>query len=118
MRGGRSRVYRIYSARTLGLWLLYAFVGALIGLMLLAGGGDLGGDQSRSPTRTRTKLLGAASGLALAVAALGLYLSNDPTALPTWPRWMVWVGAPLGAALTPWTWAWIARDLNGGRRRG
>jgi hypothetical protein len=113
----RAPPYRPYSGRTLALWLLYAFVGAAIAVMMIAGGGDMTGDESRSPTRTRTKILGALSGLMLAVAALGWYLTTDPQALQTWPPLMLWIGAPLGALLAVWSWFVIAGDLNRSRRR-
>lgn len=103
-------------ARTLWLWLLYAVVGVVILVMAVGGGGDLGLDDTRSRTRFRTKLVGALSGVAIAVAALGAYLSNDPQAIPTVPRLMVGVGMPAAVALSIWSWVWIADDLR--RHRG
>jgi uncharacterized membrane protein len=98
--------------RVLGLWLLYATVGALLLVLAMAGGGDLSGDDRGSPTRLRTKAVGAASGVAIAIAALGAYLLTDSRAIPTWPRIMVAAGAPLAVLLTIWAWIWIARDLR------
>jgi hypothetical protein len=91
--------------RVAGYWLLYAVVGVLVLLMLLGGGGDMAED-TRSPIRTQTKILGAASGLLAGVAVLG-GLATTPAG-----RWLLWLGAPSALIATVWSWVAIARDLR------
>ena len=103
--------------RILGYWLLYATVGAVVVVMLFAGGGDLGSEDSRSPTRTRTKVVGALSGAALLVVALGAYLRADSTARPEAALLLLGGGTLLAVVFTLWAWVWIAQDLGRRRRR-
>jgi len=102
--------------RTAGYWLLYATVGVLVVLMLLAGGGDLGSEDSRSPIRSRTKVVGALNGMALATMALGIYLRGRAHVDPWWAPALLFGGASAAAVLSVWGWIWIAGDLA--RRRG
>jgi hypothetical protein len=103
--------------RILGYWLLYATVGAVILLMLVAGAGDVGSEDSKSPTRTRTKVVGALSGAALLVVALGAYLRGDPSARAEAALLVFVVGVVLAVVFTAWAWLWLARDLGRRRRR-
>ena len=98
--------------RALGYWLLYATVGALVVLMAIGGGGDLGSEDAKSPIRHRTKVMGAISGICLAVTAFGAYLLNDAEATKTWAWVMVGVCGPAAAVLSIWTFVRIVNDLN------
>jgi hypothetical protein len=106
------------SMRVLAYWLLYAVVGLLVIAMAMGGGGDLGSEDSSSPIRRRTKMIGAASGLALGVALLGAYLLSDAAARPTIPTLLLAIGGPAAVVLTIWSWVAIARDLRGRARFG
>jgi len=102
--------------RVAGYWLLYATVGLLVIVMLVAGGGDLGSEDARSPIRSNTKLIGALNGMAIAVAVVGVLLVVY--ARPAWWTWLVLAGGGAGAAvLGPWAAVRIARDLGGRRGR-
>lgn len=102
--------------RVTGYWLLYATVGLLVVVMLIVGGGDLGSEDSRSPIRPRTKVIGALNGMAIAVAVIGALLLVY--ARPVWWSWLVLAAGAGGAAvLGPWAAVRIARDLQGRRRR-
>jgi hypothetical protein len=107
-------------ARTLGYWLLYATVGTLIVLMAIGGGGDLGSEDPKSPTRTRSKVVGACSGIGLAAMALGAYLVSDPEARPGPSRLILIAGIAAATIFSIWSWIWIAADLRaaGRGRRG
>lgn len=103
--------------RVAGYWLLYATVGLLVVVMLVAGGGDLGSEDSRSPIRSRTKVIGALNGMAIAVTVIGVLLAVY--ARPAWWTWLMLYGGGAGAlVLGPWAAVRIARDLSGapGRR--
>lgn len=108
------KTYRIYSLRTLGLWLLYAVVGPALAVMLLTGGGDMDHDTRPSPTRDRTKVLAGASGLMFLLAGLGMLLQLDPEATTFWPTLLIRTGVPIGVVLSAWALVWIRRDLNRG----
>ena len=108
-------------ARTIGYWLLYATVGALIVLMAIGGGGDLGSEDPKSPTRTRSKVVGACSGIGLFAIALGAYLVSDPEARQDVARLILFAGIAVATVFSIWSWIWIAADLRArgrGRRGG
>ncbi|MBX3160395.1 MAG: hypothetical protein KF773_30805 [Deltaproteobacteria bacterium] len=93
--------------RVCGYWLLYALVGVLVLAMLIAGAGDLGGGE-RNGIRDNTKVIAAASGLALGAATLGLF--GVPS--PLLAKLLAYAGFPLAAALSVWAWARLDADLR------
>ncbi len=103
--------------RVAGYWLLYAVVGVLVVLMLVAGGGDLGSEDSKSPIRPRTKVVGAVNGIAVGVALLGLYLTRDAAANRTAAAGLLYGGSAAVIVFGVWAWIWIARDLRTRRPR-
>jgi hypothetical protein len=92
--------------RVFGLWLLYSVVGALIVLMALGAGGDLGSESATSPTRFRTKLVSALSGAALAALLLCVFYP------PRHQGALLLAGVHAWLVLSIWSWVWIARDLR------
>jgi hypothetical protein len=104
--------------RVLAYWLLYAVVGLLVIAMAIGGGGDLGSEDSSSPIRKRTKMIGAASGVALGLTLLGAYLLSDSAARTTVPTLLVSIAGPAAVVLTIWSWVAIARDLRARSRFG
>lgn len=105
--------------RIAGYWLLYATVGVLIIVMLVAGGGDLGSEDSKSPIRQNTKVIGALNGLAIGVTLLGLILTRDAAASRTWAAGLLYGGGACVVVFAVWTWVRIASDLSGrSPRRG
>lgn len=114
---GVTRVTTGGMLRVAGYWLLYATVGLLVVVMLVAGGGDLGSEDARSPIRSRTKVIGALNGMAIAVTVIGVLLAVY--ARPAWWTSLMLYGGGAGAlVLGPWAAVRIARDLSGapGRR--
>lgn len=104
--------------RIAGYWLLYAVVGVLVLLVMYVGGGDLGSEDSKSPIRHNTKVVGAINGLAIGVALVGLYLTLDPTANRAPAAMMLYGGGACAAVFGVWAWVRIARDLKArGRSR-
>jgi len=95
----------------LGYWLLYCVAGAVVLLAADSGGADIAED-SRSPTRTASKIVGAVSGALALGSALGWWLvtnavSNQGSALA------VAIIASIGAAVATITsWVMIAADLR------
>lgn len=103
--------------RVVGLWLFYATVGVVLVAMAIGTGGDLGSGASSSPTRLSTKLLGALSGVAFAVAGLGAYWRFADGARVSLGTALLGAGAGLGALLSVVAMVLIARDLRGGPYR-
>jgi len=107
----------VFALRVLGLWLLYALVGVLLVIALVAtadpGLADGGG---KSPTGWAAKLTGGLSGLGLGALGLGLFMATDPGADPIWAFRLVVLGAGFGGVLAASCWVSIARDLRTGRR--
>jgi hypothetical protein len=100
--------------RVLGYWAFYVVVGVVVVAMAIGGGGDLGSEDARSPIKTRTKVIGAFNGMALAALALGLYLRTDSAVRSGVATMIVGVAAPAALALTVWSLMAIARDLRRG----
>lgn len=111
LRVGVTRVTTPGMLRVAGYWLLYATVGLLVVVMLVAGGGDLGSEDSKSPIRSRTKVIGALNGMAIAATVIGVLF-----VLYAKPAWWTWLVLAVGGAgvlvLAPWAAVRIARDLS------
>lgn len=104
--------------RIAGYWLLYAVVGVLVVIMLFVGGGDLGSEDSKSPIRQNTKVIGAINGLAIGVMLLGLYMTRDPTSNRALASTLFYGGGASALVVGVWTWLRIAGDLKArGRSR-
>jgi hypothetical protein len=98
--------------RVFGFWLLYATVGLLVMVMAVGGaGGDLGSEDSSSPTRFRTKLVGALSGVWIGLALLGYYLLSAPAGRAAAIA-IFFLGLALAIGFVIWAWIWIADDLK------
>jgi hypothetical protein len=98
--------------RVAGYWLLYAVVGVLIVVMIAAGGGDLGSEDTRSPIRTGTKLIGAINGVALGAALLGAYLTTNARASASAAHSLLYGGTAAVLVFRVWAALRIARDLS------
>lgn len=109
--------YTLRVVRVAGYWILYAVVGVLVVAMLLAGGGDLGSEDSKSPIRPKTKVVGAVNGIAVGVAILGLYLTRDAAANRNAAAGLLYGGSVAAVVFGVWAWIWIARDLRKRRSR-
>lgn len=101
--------------RVLALWLLYAFVGFILLLAMLAAG-DVGpGPSDDSPTRWPAKIVGALSGIAIVFAGLGGWVRSDPNGNFEFATLALTVGSALGAVLSVACWVLITRDLRSRR---
>ncbi len=98
--------------RVLGLWLLYAVAGIVLAIAAVGNGSVDFDEEKRSPTRFRTKVVGALSGGLLAAGALGSVLMRDPDAAREMALTLAAAGWSTGALVTVVAWGMIARDLG------
>lgn len=105
----------VSTLRVFGLWLLYAIAGVFVALAA-AGDGNVDFDDSGSPTRLWTKVVGALSGIGLAVGGLGVYLVRDEAASDGAAEAVMAAGFALGGIATIAAWVMIHRDLAGRNR--